>query len=190
MHEAKVKTTASRVSPKFSPQGQGNTKVWPRHRSWGQKVQAIMSPRPNFCLSQSGHEALTALASGIRRYDHITPTLRDTLHWLPISQRITFKTALTMFDCSHGRCPKYFRDVFIPVHTVAGRSRLRSADHGDLVVPRVRSTRFGCRSFRVCGPTIWNELPQDLRSIDSREQFKRSLKSWLFECAYGRRRVW
>ena len=23
-----------------------------------------------------------------------------------------------------------------------------------------------------------------------REQFKRSLKSWLFECAYGRRRVW
>ena len=24
----------------------------------------------------------------------------------------------------------------------------------------------------------------------TREQFKRSLKSWLFECAYGRRRVW
>jgi len=30
------------------------------------------------------------------------------------------------------------------------RSLLRSADHGDLVVPRARSTRFGCRSFRVC----------------------------------------
>ena len=24
----------------------------------------------------------------------------------------------------------------------------------------------------------------------TREQFKRSLKSWLFECSYGRRRVW
>jgi len=64
-----------------------------------------------------------------------------------------------------------------------------SADHGDLVVPRARLTRFGCHSFRVCGPTIWNKLPQHLRSTDTSEQFKRSLKGWLFECVYGRRRV-
>jgi len=52
-------------------------------------------------------------------------------------------------------------------------------------------SRFGCRSFRVSGPTIWNDLSVDFRSTDiTREQFKRSLKSWLFECAYGRRRVW
>jgi len=25
----------------------------------------------------------------------------------------------------------------------------------------------------VCGPTIWNKLPQDLRSTDTREQFRR-----------------
>jgi len=60
----------------------------------------------------------------------------------------------------------------------------------DLVIPSVLS-RFGCRSFRVSGPTIWNDLPVDFRSSDiTREQFKCSLKSWLFECAYGRRRVW
>ena len=41
------------------------------------------------------------------------------------------------------------------------------------------------------GPTIWNALPVDIRSTDiTREQFKRSLKIWLFECAYGSRRVW
>jgi len=58
---------------------------------------------------------------------------------------------------------------------------------GDLVVPRVLS-RFGCRSFRVSGPTIWNDLPVDFQSSDiTREQFKRSLKSWLFECAYGQK---
>jgi len=51
--------------------------------------------------------AAARLITGIRRYKHITPTLRDTLHWLPISQRITFKIALMMFDCSRGRCPKY-----------------------------------------------------------------------------------
>jgi len=52
---------------------------------------------------------------------------------------------------------------------------LISADHGDLVVPRVRS-RFGCRSFRVSGPTIWNDLSVDIRSTDiTREQFKRTV---------------
>jgi len=120
---------------------------------------------------------------------HITATLRDTLHWLPISQRVTFKIAVMMFECSRGRCPKYFGDVYTPVHTVAARLRLRSADHGDVVVPRARSTRFGCRSFRVCGPTIWNELPQHQQSTDTREQFKHRLKGWLFECTYGRRCV-
>ena len=36
----------------------------------------------------------------------------------------------------------------------------------------------------------WNKLKQDLWSTDTREQFKRGLKRWLFECAYGTRRVW
>ena len=111
---------------------------------------------------QSVLHAAARLMTGIRRYEHITPTLRDTLHWLPISRRITFKMALMMFDCSRGRCPKYFGDVYTPVDTVAARSRLRSADHGDLIVPRVRSTRFDSRSLRVCGPTIWKELSQEL----------------------------
>ena len=63
--------------------------------------------------------------------------------------------------------------------------RLRSADHGDLIVPRVQTQRYGSCSFRVSGPTVWNSLPQNLRSSDiSREQFKRGLQTWLFERAY------
>ena len=64
------------------------------------------------------------------------------------------------------------------------------ADHGDLVVPRALTTRFSSRSFRIAGPSTWNGLPSNIRSASTREQFKRSLKSWLFECACGRRRVW
>ena len=67
------------------------------------------------------------------------------------------------------------------VHMVAARSRLRSADHGDLVVPRALTTRFSSRSFRIAGPSTWNGLPSNIRSVSTREQFKRSLKSWLFE---------
>jgi len=93
------------------------------------------------------------------------------------------KIALMMFDCSRSRCLKYFCNVCTPVHTVAFHSWLRSAEQGDLIVPRVWSIQFGCSSFRIRGPAIWNTLPQDLRSADTREQFKRRLKNWLFECA-------
>jgi len=59
-----------------------------------------------------------------------------------------FKIALKVFDCSRGRCPKYFGDVYTPVHTVAARLRLRSADHGDLVDQWTTKTS----SFHVCSP--------------------------------------
>ena len=107
-----------------------------------------------------------------------------------MSQRITFKIALIAVRLVSRPMSEALGDMCTPIHTVAARSRLRSTDHGDLVVTRMRSTRLGCRSFCVCGPTIWNKLKQDLWSTDTREQFKRGLKRWLFECAYGTRRVW
>ena len=42
-----------------------------------------------------------------------------------------------------------------------GRSALRSAAHGDIVVPSHR-TDWGLRSFAVAGPSSWNALPVGL----------------------------
>ena len=51
-----------------------------------------------------------------------------------------------------------------------------ATDHGELIVSRTRTVRFGPRSFRVSAPTVWNSLPDSLKSEDtSREQFKRLL---------------
>ena len=168
-------------------------------------VHAFITSRVDYCnavlygvagyvLLQSVLNAAARLITGVRRYEHITPTLRDTLHWLPVPP------AHNVQNCADGlrlrswpmsdvaevcRCPAYFSDICVPVHSVAGRSRLRSADHGDLIVPRVQTQSYGSRSFHVSGPTVWNSLPQNLRSSDiSREQFKRGLKTWLFERAY------
>ena len=44
-----------------------------------------------------------------------------------------------------------------------GRSALRSAAHGDIVVPS-HQTNWGLRSFAVAGPSSWNALPVGLRS--------------------------
>ena len=45
--------------------------------------------------------AAARLISGVRLYDHITPTLRDTLHWLPVAERINYKIVMMAFSSVH-----------------------------------------------------------------------------------------
>ena len=53
------------------------------------------------------------VVSRVRRSEHITPVLED-LHWLPVSQREVFKTALMVWKCVHGVAPVYLSDLCIP----------------------------------------------------------------------------
>ena len=43
------------------------------------------------------------------------------------------------------------------------QSRLHSASHDDLVVPRSRMTRYGRRLFAVFGSSLWNSFPPTTR---------------------------
>jgi len=100
---------------------------------------------------QSDLHAATRLITSIRHCEHITQTLHNTIHLLLISQYITFK--IVLFDCSGSRCPKYYGNVYTPVHTVAACLQLWSADHDDLIVAHVHITHFGCHSFHMW--TVW-----------------------------------
>jgi len=51
---------------------------------------------------------------------------------------------------------------------------------------KTRTARYGPRSFRVAASQIWNMLLPHLKNSNvSREQFKLSLKTWLFVQAYS-----
>jgi len=95
-------------------------------------------------------------------HDHITPALRDVLHWLPVPQRTEFKIAVLAFDCVRGTGPAYFKDVCVPMLDIAAQSSLRSAERGDLFVPRTRTMKLSRRSFTVAAPVVWNSLPAHL----------------------------
>jgi len=69
------------------------------------------------------------MVSGVRRSEHMTPVLED-LHWLPVSQRVVFKSALMVWKCVHGVAPAYLSDLCIPATAIAGRQHLRSAATG------------------------------------------------------------
>ena len=66
-----------------------------------------------------------------------------------------------------------------PVSSVDARWRLGSAASEDLVIPRT-AMKFGAHSFAVAAPSEWNRLPQYIRSKQSVNCFKATLKSYLF----------
>ena len=129
--------------------------------------------------------AAARLVVGTGKFSHVTPILRDVLHWLPVQHRISYKIAVLARDCIHGIGPAYFGDVCAPVTAAPGRTNLRSATRGDLVIPRTR-TKLSERSFRISAPTLWNSLPDSLRhSATSRKHFRKELKTYLFRKAYA-----
>ena len=111
-----------------------------------------------------------------KKKDHITPLLRDKLHWLPIAARIQFKVCLLTYKSLHGLAPRYIADFLKPVASVSRRSTLRSASNESLIIPATK-TVFGTRSFSVAGPTYWNQLPETVKTAPSVNTFKRRLKT-------------
>src|SRR6218665_3685762 len=110
--------------------------------------------------------------------------MRDVLHWLPISERIQYRITAIVSRCVLGCTPSYLRDFCCPVSVLAARRVLRSAARGEFLVPRARLaiTCMQRKTFSVVGPSAWNELPFELRSLlmAHPSKFYISLKSFFF----------
>ena len=60
-----------------------------------------------------------------------------------------------------------------------------STTTGNYIMPRTHR-KLGERAFSVTAPRAWNRLPTELKtSTSSTDSFKRSLKTFLFQSAYG-----
>ena len=112
---------------------------------------------------------------------HITPVLAS-LHWLPVAFRVQFKVLTLTFRALHGQAPDYLIDLLTPY--VPSRA-LRSADQGLLVIPRTKMITKGDRAFQSVAPKLWNALPCGLRTAASVDIFKKQLKTFLFQKAFG-----
>ena len=132
--------------------------------------------------------AAARLYAGISKRSHVTSIMRDDLHWLKISHRISFKICTLVYRCLNGEAPAYLAKYCIPLVNCQNRSaRNRSAACGNLVIPRSRTKTYGPRSFRVAGPTNWNALPTNLKLSGSCSYptFKKQLKTFLFIQCYS-----
>ena len=91
--------------------------------------------------------------------------MRNVLHWLPITQRITYRVSALVWRCMEGLAPIYLQELCCPTSGVQRRSVLRSADQAELLIPRSRTAIMQRRSFSVAGPRTWNGLPVALRLV-------------------------
>ena len=106
--------------------------------------------------------SLARVITNTSKYQHITPTLK-TLHWLPIKQRIDYKTCLLTYKTLTNQQPTYlYNSLSFPSHSVS----TRSSDSLVLSIPYVWSL-LGKRAFSVIGPRLWNSLPPDTRNSSS-----------------------
>jgi len=139
-------------------------------------VHALIASRLDYCnsvLYQINTTATKTLQSVLhsaarlivrkRKFERITPTLSDDLHWLPVRERIVFKLCMITFKCRHQTAPQYLQELCVPVTASTSRRHLRSAARGNLQVLACRTTSLGPRSFAACAPKLWNSLPPPIR---------------------------
>ena len=114
-----------------------------------------------------------------RRSSPATPDLIK-LHWLPIRQRISFKTLILTFKCISGDAPVYLRDL---IKVKVPERNLRSSEAIQLQPPSdfPRTKRYGERAFMHSAPCLWNALPRNIRKCNLLSSFKKKLKMHLFK---------
>ena len=103
------------------------------------------------------------------------------LHWLPVSFRIEFKIMLITYKVLHDRAPIYIQEL-LQLYTPS--RNLRSSNRNLLVKPYFNLNSYGKRAFSVAAPELWNNLPEDITSANSIDDFKRKRKTFLFMRAY------
>ena len=89
-----------------------------------------------------------------------------------------------MHGIHHGHCPKYMKEMVLPVSTLPGRERLRSAATQNYDIRRVK-LKFGERAFAVAAPKAWNSLPDSLKQTNDTVKFRKDLNTYLFNLAYN-----
>ena len=105
-----------------------------------------------------------------KRFRGSTADFIRECHWLPIKERIVFKICLLVHKCLRGNAPECLREMMVYVKS-ARTMKLVQTDY---------KNSFGERRFGRVAPKIWNLLPLELRSEGDKEEFKKKLKTFLF----------
>ena len=116
------------------------------------------------------------VVSGTKKYDRgLTHLVHSELHWVDVSDRVTYKLGVTVYKCLHGQAPDCLSELCTLVAQVAERQHLRSSSRHLLVVPRIH----GFSSIRTAvAPSL--SLYQRYGTCSKTICVSRGHANWLF----------
>ena len=123
---------------------------------------------------QSVQNFACRIISGARKYDHVTPLLKE-LRWLPVATQLYYRSATMAFKCMTGCVPAYISSQFIKCQEVSNHHTRNSQQ---LNIPLFK-TATGQRTFYYKIVSLWNSLDSSLKLCESVDSFKRRLKTKL-----------
>ena len=138
-------------------------------------------PKSQLAKLQRVQNCAVRLITLVKKGHNVDDVRRDELHWLSISDRITFKILLITYKALNNLAPAYISDLLAPY---TPRRTLRSASQSLLAPPRYREVstiNYGRRAFSVAAPELWNSIPLAIRNANSLAEFKRLLKTHIFK---------
>ena len=115
------------------------------------------------------------VVTGSRKFEHITPVLRD-LNWLRVGSMLKYTVGILTFKCVNGLAPRYLCSRFFTRATVHDRNT-RNKNKLDILGYK---SAAGQRSFLYRSVTMWNSLSTDITDCNNLAMFKRKLKDYLF----------
>ena len=111
----------------------------------------------------------------ILKAEWMTPSMHmhSDLQLLALDNRRKYHTVCEMHKIYHNQAPLSITKKFKYINEIHERNT-RSAARNDLYIPKCR-TQLGQQNFMVRGPSIWTEIPHDIKGIVDKKEFKQVL---------------
>ena len=122
------------------------------------------TPSSNIRKLQGVQNFAARIVSGTRKFDHVSPALKD-LRWIPVKSHLYLREAILAFKSMTGQVPNYLSSNFISRGNISGSSHLK--------------TKSGQRSFYYRTVTLWNASKPHFKLSESPIIFKRKMKAFL-----------
>ena len=97
------------------------------------------------------------------------------LHWLSVPKRIVFKILTIVFKCFHSVAPTLVSSLLVL------KDSYNDVSYKYDVRTFFPNLEIGRRAFVYHAPRLWNCLPIELRQCETKELFKKQLKTYLWE---------
>ena len=119
--------------------------------------------------------AARIVVGNVRKYEHVTQHINN-LKWLKIENKFNFDVCVFVFKVLNNLLPPWLLSL-PPVREFHTRN---TRQQNDLYISITR-TIVGEREISVRGPSLWNRLPDSIKTATNISAFKRKLKIHLLQ---------